>query len=73
MPAGSYMLEVESFDPNFTGGSNIGGWPYDSPIAMPGTAPAPIGPIVVGAGATVSGNNITIIGTDPRYDQFEGP
>jgi hypothetical protein len=73
VPAGSYMLNVESFDPQFTGGSNIGGWPYDSPIAMPGTAPAPIGPIVVGAGATVSGNNITLIGTDPRFDQFEGP
>jgi hypothetical protein len=73
VPAGSYMLNVESFDPQFTGGSNIGGWPYDSPIAMPGTAPAPIGPIVVGAGATVSGNNITLIGSDPRFDQFEGP
>jgi hypothetical protein len=73
VPAGSYMVEVESIDPNFTGGSNIGGWPYDTRIAMPGTAPAPIGPIVVAAGATVSGNNFTLIGTDPRFDQFEGP
>ena len=73
VPAGSYTIEVEGIDPSFTAGSSIGGWPYDSPIGMPGTAPAPIGPIVVAAGATVSGNDITLIGTDPRFDQFEGP
>ena len=42
-------------------------------IPMPGSAPAPIGPIAVAAGATASGNNVTLIGTDPRFDQFEGP
>jgi hypothetical protein len=73
VPAGSYTIEVEDIDPNFTGGSSVGGWPYATRIAMPGTAPVPIGPIVVGAGSTVSGNNITLIGTDPRFDQFEGP
>jgi hypothetical protein len=73
VPAGSYTLEVEAIDPAFTGGSSVGGWPYDTRIGMPGTAPAPTAPIVVAAGATVSGNNITLIGTDPRYDQFEGP
>ncbi|MGB5131374.1 MAG: hypothetical protein WBO00_02085, partial [Steroidobacteraceae bacterium] len=73
VPAGTYTVEVESIDPDFTGGSSIGGWPYDTRIAMPGTAPAPLGPIVVGAGATVSGNDITLNGTDPRFDQFEGP
>ena len=73
VPAGSYTIEVEGIDPNFTEGSSVGGWPYSFRIAMPGTAPAPIGPIVVGAGATISGNNVTLIGTDPRYDQFEGP
>lgn len=73
VPAGSYTLEVESINPDFTAGSSVGGWPYDNRIAMPGTAPAPTGPIAVAAGATVSGNNITLIGTDPRYDQFEGP
>jgi hypothetical protein len=73
VPAGSYTLEVEGIDPAFSGGSNIGGWPYDTVIALPGTAPGPLGPIVVGVGVTVSGNDITLSGTDPRYDQFEGP
>jgi hypothetical protein len=40
---------------------------------MPGTAPAPMGPINVTAGSTSSGNNVTLIGTPPRFDQFEGP
>lgn len=73
VPAGSYTVEVESVDPNFVDGSRIGGWPYSDRILMPGTAPAPLGPIVVAAGATVSGNDIVLIGTDPRFDQFEGP
>jgi len=73
VPTGSYIVEVEAVDPGFTGGSSIGGWPYDTRIGMPGTAPAPTAPIVVAAGATVSGVNVTLIGTDPRYDQFEGP
>ncbi len=73
VPAGTYTLEVEGVDPNFSGGSSIGGWPYDTVIPLPGTAPAPTGSIVVAAGAVVSGNNITLIGTDTRYDQFEGP
>lgn len=69
VPAGSYTVEVESIDPEFADASSVG--PFF--IAMPGTAPAPIGPIGVAAGATVSGNNVTLIGTDPRFDQFEGP
>lgn len=73
VPAGSYTIEVEGIDPNFTEGSSVGGWPYSLRIAIPGTAPAPTGAIVVTAGATMSGNNVTLIGTDPRYDQFEGP
>jgi len=69
VPAGSYTVEVESVDSAFADTSRVG--PFF--IAMPGTAPAPIGPISVAAGATVSGNNVTLIGTDPRFDQFEGP
>ncbi len=76
VPAGSYTVEVEPIDPGFTGASSIGSF-FDelgrAPPPMPGTAPAPIGPIAVAAGATVSGNNVTLIGTDPRFDQFEGP
>lgn len=69
VPAGSYTIEVESVDAQFTEGSSVG--PYQ--IAMPGAAPAPIGPINVTAGSTSSGNSITLIGTPPRFDQFEGP
>jgi len=70
LPPGNYMIEVESIDPNFTGGSSVGG---DARIDMPGSAPAPIGPITVTAGQTSSGNDVTLIGTPPRFDAFEGP
>jgi hypothetical protein len=69
VPAGSYTVEVESIDTQFIDGSSIGSYQ----IAMPGSAPPRLGPIVVPAGVTVSGNNFTLIGTDPRFDQFEGP
>ncbi len=70
VPAGSYKIEVESIDPSFTGGSSVG--PSDFPIALPGAAPAPSGPITISAGQTDSGNHVTLIGTPPRFDQFEG-
>ncbi len=70
VPAGNYTIEVESIDAAFTDGSSIGA---PVRIAMPGTAPAPSGPIAVAAGATVSGNDVTLIGTPPRFDPFEGP
>jgi len=68
VPIGSYTIEVESVDAQFVDGSGIGGYR----IAMPGTAPAPIGPIVVTQNAVSSGNDVTLIGTAPRFDQFEG-
>lgn len=70
VPAGNYTIEVESIDENFTEGAGVGG---AIRIPMPGTAPAPSGPISVAAGATVTGNDVTLIGTPPRFDQFEGP
>ncbi|MEX0734137.1 MAG: hypothetical protein WD944_01105 [Steroidobacteraceae bacterium] len=70
LPPGDYTIEVESIDAQFVEGSSVGG---PVRIPMPGTAPAPIGPITVTAGATDSGNDVTLIGTDPRFDQFEGP
>lgn len=70
VPAGSYTVEVENIDPGFTEGSSVGGLIR---IDMPGVAPPPIGPIAVSAGATSAGNNVTLIGTQPRFDQFEGP
>jgi hypothetical protein len=70
VPPGSYTIEVEVIDPSFTDGSSVG--PSDRPIAMPGTAPAPLGPVTIAAGQTSSGNDIVLIGTPPRFDQFEG-
>jgi hypothetical protein len=70
VPPGNYTVEVESIDPGFTEGSSVGG---PILIPMPGSAPAPVGPINVSAGSTVAGNNLVLIGTPPRFDQFEGP
>jgi len=70
VPAGTYTIEVESIDPSFTGGSSVG--PSAFPIPLPGTAPPPSAPISIAAGQTISGNNVTLIGTPPRFDQFEG-
>jgi hypothetical protein len=70
VPAGSYTIEVETINEEFVDGSSIGG---PILIPMPGTAPPPSGPVVVGAGGTAAGNDIILIGTPPRFDQFEGP
>lgn len=70
VPAGNYTLTVETINEEFTDGSSVGAIIL---IPMPGTAPAPVGPVAVVPGAIVPGNNITLIGTPPRFDQFEGP
>jgi hypothetical protein len=70
VPPGNYTVEVESIDPGFTEGSSVGG---PILIPMPGAAPAAIGPISVTAGSTTAGHDIVLIGTSPRFDQFEGP
>jgi hypothetical protein len=67
---GDYTIEVESINEGFDAGSGVG--PLNPPIPMPGTAPSPAGPFVVSAGGTVTGGtNITLVGTPPRFDQFE--
>jgi hypothetical protein len=68
LPAGSYTIEVEGIHEEFVDGSSVGPGLI---IAMPGTAPAPSGPISVSAGEHESGHDVTLIGTDPRYDDFE--
>ncbi len=70
VPPGNYTIEVESIDPGFTDGSSVGG---PIRIAMPGIAPPPSAPFNVVAGATSAGHDVTLIGTDPRFDAFEGP
>lgn len=71
LPPGDYLIEVESIDPQFTNGSSVG--PSDFPIPLPGAAPAPIGPITVTAGSTVTGIDVVLQDAFPRFDQFEGP
>ncbi|MCH7987156.1 MAG: hypothetical protein IH847_11320, partial [Acidobacteria bacterium] len=67
---GNYTIEVESINEGFDAGSSVG--PLNPPIPMPGTAPSPAGPFVVSAGGTViGGTNIPLVGTPPRFDQFE--
>lgn len=69
VPAGNYTIEVESIHPAFVDDSSIGQFP----IRMPGSAPPPTGAMTVGAGSTVSGINVVLIGTQTRFDGFEGP
>jgi hypothetical protein len=70
LPPGQYTIEVESIDPAFVDGSSVGG---PVRIDMPGTAPPQLGPIGVTAGNTVSGIDVVLIDSPPRFDQFEGP
>lgn len=70
LPPGSYLISVESVDPQFEDGSTVGG---QIRIAMPGSSPPPIGPVTVTAGTTSPGNDVVLIGTPPRFDAFEGP
>jgi hypothetical protein len=69
VPAGTYTIEVETINEEFVDGSSVGA---EILIPMPGSAPPPSGPVAVGAGSTAAGNDITLIGTPPRFDQFEG-
>jgi hypothetical protein len=70
LPPGNYTIEVEGISPLFTAGSSVG--PANFPIPLPGTAPPPTGSIHVTAGQTTAGHDVTVIGTPPRFDQFEG-
>ncbi len=69
LPPGDYMIDVESIQPEFTGGSSVGG---EVIIALPGTSPGPIGPVTVAAGVSSDNNDVTLVGTPPRFDSFEG-
>jgi hypothetical protein len=72
VPSGfAYTVELESIDASFESGSSVG--PLSPPIPMPGTAPAPVTTAVVNANTTISVGDLVLIGTDPRFDQFEGP
>jgi hypothetical protein len=64
---GTYTVQVESINSNFGGGSGVG--PLRVPIPMPGAAPVS-STVVVPAG-TPKFVNITLQGTQPRFDAFE--
>jgi len=67
LPPGTYAISIESVFSGFSGGSSVG--PLDPPIPAPGTYSA-AGNVSVTAGAT-STFNITLQGTQPRFDPFE--
>ena len=82
VPAGTYTLQVESVNSQFTSGSGLG--PLDPPVPMPGgipkfwnshqsafNDPKDKETITVAPGQTVHGINIILNGTQPRFDQFE--
>jgi hypothetical protein len=69
VPAGSYTLQIEGIHDEFIDGSSVG--PGFFIIALPGNAPPPSGPISVAAGEHESGHDVTLLGTDPRFDDFE--
>lgn len=68
VPAGTYTIEVESVDPAVSDRIGPGGFA----IPLPGAPPPPSDPITIAAGQTISGNHFILIGTPPRFDQFEG-
>ncbi len=72
VPAGTYTVEVEAIDPQFVEGSSVGPLEFEQ-RPLPGTPPAPVGPIVVAPGQASNGNDLVLSGTPPRFDQFEGP
>ena len=67
---GNYTIEVESINAGFDAGSSVG--PLNPPIPMPGTAPAPAGPVTIDLMMSpLVTVDITLINTPPRFDQFE--
>jgi len=68
VPAGSYTVNVESVDPDFTNGSSVG--PLNLPIPMPGAAPAAVH-VTVTPVVTTPSVDIKLLNTRPRFDMFE--
>lgn len=81
VPPGTYTIEVESVYPQFTSGSSVG--PLDPPTPLPGPPefwkqnesvfdlPLQRDTITVHAGDKVTGIDIILNGTMPRFDQYE--
>jgi hypothetical protein len=82
VPAGaSYTVQVESISSRFTGGSSVG--PVDPPIPLPGFPefwnkqessyddPTASDSFPTSPGQAITGVDIILNGTNPRFDQFE--
>ena len=81
VPPGTYTLEVEEVYTAFVGGSSVG--PLDPPVALPGPPefwnqdesafdfPMKRDTITVTAGENVTGIDIILNDTNPRFDQYE--
>jgi hypothetical protein len=82
VPAGaSYTIEVESVYSQFIGGSSVG--PVDPPIPLPGFPefwneqessyddPTAKDPTPTLPGQSITGIDIILNGTNPRFDQYE--
>ncbi len=69
IPAGTYTLEVESIIRNFRGGSRVG--PLSPPIPNPGVSMQLPNTVTVTAGQSLTGTDIVLQGTKPRFDSFE--
>lgn len=81
VPPGTYTVEVEEIYTAFTGGSSVG--PLDPPVALPGPPefwnkdesafdfPMQRDIITVSAGENVTGVDIILNDSNPRFDQYE--
>jgi len=81
VPPGTYTVEVEAIYSAFSGGSSVG--PLDPPVALPGPPefwnrdesafefPMQREIITVSAGESVTGVDIILNDTNPRFDQYE--
>jgi hypothetical protein len=81
VPPGTYTVEVEAIGASFAGGSGIG--PLSPPVPMPGMAEfwnrdesafdfaAQQDTITVHAGDKITGIDIILNATNPRFDRFE--
>jgi hypothetical protein len=81
VPPGTYTVEVEAIYTAFVAGSSVG--PRDPPVALPGDPefwnkdesafdfPMQRDMITVTAGENVTGIDIILNGSNPRFDQYE--
>ena len=69
VPAGSSTLQVEAIHQEFVEGSSVGPGLFN--FELPGVAPAPSATIAVSAGELENGHDVILIGSPPRFDDFE--